>query len=62
MPRSKRHRKHLANYRFLAGRSVRELLPVVGVGKRANSLWRAALYWSLEGCEELDGLTLKPFP
>lgn len=30
MPRSKRRREHLANYRFLVAREARELLPVVG--------------------------------
>jgi len=29
----KRHRKYLANYRFLVGRGARELLRVVGVGE-----------------------------
>jgi hypothetical protein len=33
MPPSKRHRKYLANYRFLVGRGARELLRVVGVGE-----------------------------
>lgn len=33
MPPSKRHRKYLANYRFLVGRGARELLRVVGLGE-----------------------------
>ncbi len=33
MPPSKRHRKQLANYRFLVARDSRELRPLVGVDR-----------------------------
>src|SRR4029077_2993327 len=51
IPPSKRRVRHLANYRFLAGRNAREPLPVVGVETRPTGFTLAAFrrIWS-SGC------------